>query len=966
MKSSIPKGKNAELLHELSENIGGEVRFDNYSRQMYSTDGSIYKIDPLGVVIPRNSDDVISVHEISSKNKTIITPRGGGTSLSGQTVNSGIVVDFSKYMNKIIEVCPEEKWVRTQPGITIDNLNRHLSNHGLFFTPDPSTSSRANVGGAMGNNSCGAHSILYGKTVDQVLEMEIILSNGNKILCSENSLNELKTKLSFQSFEGMVYKSVVDISTRAAPEVKSRYPKILRRIGGYNLDLIPQSDPVNLSKIIVGSEGTLASVSEAKLNLETIPKFKAVSIFHFDNIYKSMEASVEILRENPAAVEHIGHMIIQQARQSLGFSKNLTFLQGNPTDILVVETNAETKVEILSKLNTLENRIKRLNLSYAVTRLLKTSDQQKVWNMRQAGLGLMMNIPGDAKPIPFVEDTAVSPEKLPEYVKRFDEIVKSNGTEAGYYGHASVGCLHIRPVVNVKTREGIDRMYQIANEVSDLVLEFGGAYSGEHGDGIVRGAWAKKLFGEKLIGHFREIKDTFDPLGIMNPGKIFDTPPMTENLRYGQKYKTTTFEETFDWTQENGFAGALEKCNGVGACRKVKAGAMCPSYQATLEEEHSTRGRANALRASISGSLPFNEFSSERMYKVLDLCLECKSCKSECPSNVDMAKIKYEFLHNYYLSHKVPLRSKMIANVHKINSLSAGIFSVVFNIIIRSQPARLLLDYLVGLDKRRKTPRVVTQTFESWFKSRTPNTTGSRGDIILFHDTFMNFNHPESGIGATKLLESLGFRVKILNRKCCGRPMISKGLLDDAKTNALTNVELLYKYVEKGVKIVGCESSCIMAIQDEYPDLLKGNQMAKEVSQNTFLIQQIISSTAGDGLQQIKWTKRKLDIMLHVHCHERALLGTEAAINTLNYPTGYEAKLIDAGCCGMAGSFGFEKEHYDISMTIGEDRLFPAIRSAAQDVVVAVTGVSCKQQVEDGTNRKAKYFSEVLSEALEE
>ena len=965
MKSSIPKGKNTELFHELSENIGGEVRFDNYSRQMYSTDGSIYKIDPLGVVIPRNSDDVISVHEISSKIKTIITPRGGGTSLSGQTVNSGIVVDFSKYMNQIIEVCPEEKWVRVQPGITIDNLNRHLSNYGLFFTPDPSTSSRANVGGAIGNNSCGAHSILYGKTVDQVLEMEVILSNGAKIRCSENSLDELKTKFSQQTFEGLVYKSVVDISTRAAAEVKSRYPKILRRIGGYNLDLISQSDPVNLSKIIVGSEGTLASVSEAKLNLEPIPKIKALSIFHFDNIYKSMEASVEILRENPAAVEHVGHMIIQQARQSLGFSKNLNFLQGNPTDILVVETNAENNIEILSKLNTLENRIQKLNLSYAVTRLLKTSDQKKVWNMRQAGLGLMMNIPGDAKPLPFVEDTAVSPEKLPEYVKRFDEIVKSNGTEAGYYGHASVGCMHIRPMVNVKTKEGIDRMYQIANEISDLVLEFGGAYSGEHGDGIVRGAWAKKLFGEKLIGHFREIKDTFDPLGIMNPGKIFDTPPMTENLRYGSKYKTTTFEEKFDWTKENGFAGALEKCNGVGECRKVNTGAMCPSYQATLEEEHSTRGRANALRSAISGALPFSEFSSERMYKVLDLCLECKSCKSECPSNVDMAKIKYEFLHNYYLSHKVPLRSKIIANVHKINSLSAGMFSVVFNIVIRSQPTRLLLDYLVGLDKRRKTPKVVSQTFESWFNSRTPNTTGSRGDIILFHDTFMNFNHPESGIGATKLLESLGFRVKIVNRKCCGRPMISKGLLDDAKTNALSNVELLYKYVKKGVQIVGCESSCIMAIRDEYPDLLKGNQMAKKVSQNTFLIQQIILNTAGDGLQQIKWTKRKLDIMLHVHCHERALLGTEAALNTLNYPSGYEAKLIDAGCCGMAGSFGFEKEHYDISMTIGEDRLFPAIRSAAQNVVIAVTGISCKQQVEDGTSRKAKYFSEVLSEALE-
>ena len=954
-----------EIQNELKKFISGEIRFDDYSRQMYSTDGSIYKIDPVGVVIPQNYEDVIALHEFAFKNKVTLTPRGGGTSLSGQTVNNGIVVDFSKYLNNIIKVSPEEKFVITQPGISIDNLNRNLKSYGLFFTPDPSTKARANIGGAIGNNSCGSHSIIYGKTVDQILGLKTVLSNGEQINFSEISPEYLENKLSLDSFEGKIYREILDISSNASQQVKLHFPKILRRVGGYNLDLIEKRENVNLSKIIVGSEGTLVSILEAKLNLVKIPKYKILSVFHFNNISNAMEATVEILSESPSAVEHIGEMIIQQARQSIGFAKNIDFLKGNPTDIIVVEMSGNNQEEVLSQTKKLERKITKLGLCEEITTLEKPQDQSKVWSMREAGLGLMMNIPGDAKPLPFVEDTAVSPEKLPEYVKRFDQIVKSNGTEAGYYGHASVGCLHVRPVINVKNEEGIKRMHSIADEISDLVLEFGGAYTGEHGDGIVRGAWAEKMFGKKLVKYFSDVKKTFDPNSIMNPGKIFNTPPMTSNLRYGTKYKTKTFETKLDWSKETNFSSAIEKCNGVGACRKMYSGAMCPSYHATQEEEHSTRGRANALRAAISGALPFEELSSKRMFDVLDLCLECKSCKSECPSNVDMAKIKYEFLNNYYSTHKIPIRSKMIANVHKINSLTSKFFPKITNFLIRSYPSRLLLHYVIGLDKRRMTPKVVSKTFESWFNKRNPNTTGSRGEIVLFHDTFMNFNHPESGIAATKLLEALGFKVLIVDRKCCGRPIISKGMLDQAKIFAEYNVDLLYNYVKKGIKIVGCESSCIIAIKDDYPDLLVNNKKAKVVAENTFLIQDILNETSGDDKEQINWDSKIEDINLHVHCHERALSGTDSALKALNLPSGYNAKLIDAGCCGMAGSFGFEKEHYDVSIKIGEERLFPAIRKASKSSIPTITGISCKQQIEDGTGVNAKYLTEVLADALQ-
>ena len=954
-----------DLEAELRAAIGGEVRFDSVTRQMYSTDASIYQMEPVGVVIPRDADDVSAVLEIAGRDGVSVLPRGGGTALSGQTVNHAVVIDFSKYMFEVREINREERWVKTQPGVTIDDLNRQLRPSGLFFTPDPSTSSRANIGGALGNNSCGAHSIIYGKTVDHVIEMDVVLSDGSRARFEQLTPAAHAVKLRSDTLEGQIYKSIDDIARNAAAEVEKRFPKILRRVGGYNLDLVQNPDALNLARLAVGSEGTLVAVTEARLSIEPIPAVKGLSVLHFTDIGSAMEATVATLEQGPAAVEHMGEMIITQARQSLGFSRNLAFLEGDPTDVLIVEMTGDSVAEVEAKLDRLDERMKTGGRPYATTRLMTAAGQAQVWAMRQAGLGLMMNIPGEAKPMPFVEDTAVAPEKLPEYVKRFDEIVRSNGTRAGYYGHASVGCLHVRPVVNLKTSDGVEMMSRIADEISDLVLEFGGALSGEHGDGIVRGAWADKMFGPDLVQHFRDVKLAFDPNGVMNPGKIFDTPPLTENLRYGEKYATFSPPVRLDWTAEGGFAGAVEKCNGVGACRVVNAGAMCPSYQATREEMHSTRGRANALRGVLSGALPQDSLNTSQMLEVFSLCVECKACKSECPSNVDMAKIKAEFLHGYNREHGTPVVSRLVGNIHRLSALAVPVAPIA-NFVSGTLPFRFVNEKILGFDRRRKLPKIVSRTFESWFKKRTPKTTGARGKIVLFHDTFMNFNHPESGIGATRILEALGYEVELADRKCCGRPMISKGLLDQAASNARHNVDVLYEYVQAGVKIVGCESSCMMAIKDEYPDLLMGDEKAKAVAEATMMIEELLTETAGDDDQQIRWSDTSLDAQLHVHCHERALVGTGAALEALNMPPNYSTELIDAGCCGMAGSFGFDRKYYDVSMKMGEDRLFPAIRASAPGVAVAVTGVSCRQQVEDGVGRPARFLAEILADALDD
>ncbi|HAI99815.1 MAG TPA: oxidoreductase, partial [Dehalococcoidia bacterium] len=636
-----------ELADILRKRVSGEVRFDPFSRVLYSTDASIYQMEPVGVVIPQNVDDVLAAMEVARENNIPLLPRAGGTSLAGQTVNHAIVIDFSKNLNQVLEVNSEEGWARVQPGIVLDQLNRELAPHGMMYAPDPTTSSRACVGGGIGNNTCGAHSVIYGKSLDHILEVDAILADGTQTHFRNMEAHELEAKLSGTGLESDIYRGVRNISQGNIAEIKARYPNIMRRVSGYNLDEFLTDDPFNLTKMVVGSEGTLCVVTEAKVNLVPRPTMTALSILHFSDIVQASEAIVEVLRHEPSSIEVMDNILLQRSRESLGHSGDLSFIQGDPGALLAVEFYGESEGELVSKTNTLKRDIEGKGLAYACVNILDRPGQNRVWNLRKGGLGLLMSVHGDAKPLPFVEDTAVDPETLGPFVKRFDEIVRNHGTEAAYYGHASVGCLHIRPLVSLKSSEGVATMVSIADEISDLVKEYGGSLSGEHGDGIVRGVYTEKMFGPEIYQAFQELKRTFDPQGIMNPGKIINCPPMTENLRYGPDYHAQTIPAKLDFSIDTDFAGAVEMCNGMGACRKLE-GTMCPSYMATKDEEHSTRGRANLLRAAMSGRLPEGTMTSRRMFDALDLCLECKGCKLDCDSGVDMAKLKYEFLDHYF------------------------------------------------------------------------------------------------------------------------------------------------------------------------------------------------------------------------------------------------------------------------------------------------------------------------------
>jgi len=706
MASSATTAESTELVEELRRLVDGEVRFDDITRSLYSTDASIYRIEPIGVVLPRTDEDVIAVVETAARHNVPVLPRGGGTSLAGQTVGNAVVMDFSKYMRHVVEVNAEERWVRTQPGIILDELDRHLAPYGLHFGPDPSTSNRGNIGGALGNNSCGAHSIMYGKTVDNVIGLETVLSNGERATLGRVDRSSLDARLRAKGLEGDIFRALRSIGEETAAEVKSRYPNIQRRVSGYNLDDLEGGGPCNMARFVVGSEGTLLTITEAKLALVPNPAYKRLAVLHFNSVAESMEATVAVLELAPAAVELIDSMIIRQATANLVYSRQMGFIQGDPEALLLVEVVGDSDVEVESKLDSLDAK----NLGYATTRISDANEQASVWAVRKAGLGLMMNVTGPAKPLPFVEDTAVAPERLPEYVRRFDEIVKANGTTAGYYGHASVGCLHIRPLIDLKGVEGVERMAAITDQISDLVLEFGGSMSGEHGDGLARSALNEKMFGSAIYDAFRRVKGAFDPQGIMNPGKIVDAPSMTENLKIGPDYKTLGLSTGFAFSQEGGFAAAVEMCNGQGACRKIHGGTMCPSFMATRDEEHSTRGRANALRAAISGALPVDAIGSQRLHDVMDLCLGCKGCKAECPSNVDMAKLKYEFLDRYHKTNGYGLRERMFGNIARLGKMGS-MFAPFSNWAMRSQGLKDLLERYAGVDRRRDLPSFASQSF---------------------------------------------------------------------------------------------------------------------------------------------------------------------------------------------------------------------------------------------------------------
>ena len=967
------------LEHQLSETVAGEVRFDLYSKALYSTDASLYQIQPIGVVIPKDRQDVIKTVQIALDYKVPILPRGGGTSLAGQSVGQAIVLDMSKYMNRLLEVNVAERWARVEPGIVLDELNHKLKPHGLMYAPDVATSSRANVGGTIGNNSAGSHSLIYGKTIDHVMSLDLVLSNTDEITALPISLEELENKKRGDTLEAHAYRELCRICADNEAEIRKRYPRILRRVAGYNLDEYVKDagskevtpyrrdgcdadHPFSLAKILVGSEGTLATTVEATINLVPIPNLTALCVVHFDSLIASMEAMQPILACNPTAVELIDQTILDMARGSLEFSRLTTFIEGEPAALLAVEFYGETEAELASQLAKLEKTLKGEGFGYAFVRCFTAEEKSRVWETRKAGLGLLMGMKGDAKPVGFVEDAAVPIENLPEYVRRFDEIVTAHDTTASYYAHASVGLLHNRPIINLKSEADIEKMHDIARDVRDLLMELDGAMSGEHGDGLVRSEWIESMFGPQIYQALTEVKRAFDPNNIMNPGKIVNAPPMTENLRFGADYNTIKIDTYFDFSSQDGFGRAIEMCNGVGACRKTLTGTMCPSFIGTREEEHSTRGRANALRSIISGALPHTDFTSERLQEVLDLCLGCKACKAECPSNVDMAKIKYEVLAHYHKANGLPLHRRMFGEIGAFAPLGS-MFAPFSNWAVNNGLSKWIAEKLIGVDRRRDMPTFVRPTYEQWFRKRRSRRTSEK-KVVLFPDTFMNYSEPAIGKAAVEVLEACGFEVLFPEKRCCGRPLISEGMLDRAVENARYNIDALQGYAEAGIPIIGCEPSCTSAITDDYVDLI-GTLEAKRVADATCSFEEFFMKLIEQDELPLEFSTEPQDILFHGHCHQRALVGIQPTVKMLGLPTGHTVSVIDSSCCGMAGAFGYEKAHYDLSMKIGELRLFGAVREKPPgSFTLSAAGFSCRHQLEHGTGVQPKHPIEVLRESI--
>jgi FAD/FMN-containing dehydrogenase/Fe-S oxidoreductase len=953
------------LQSDLRGALAGEVRFDAVSRALYSTDASVYQIEPLGVVVPRSREDLIRTVQIAGRHGVSITARGGGTSQAGQAIGPGLVLDTSKYLNRILEVNVAERWARVEPGVVLDELNAQLRPHGLRFAPDISTASRATLGGMIANNSSGARSVLYGKTIDHVVSLDVVFSDGSCATLRALAEDELERVCSQDSFAAACHRVVRDVARSNRDEIARRFPKVMRRVGGYNLDeFVELSRPFNLSKIVVGSEGTLALVTAATVALVPLPKAKAVLTIEFDELLDALGATPAILRHRPSAVEVMDRFILDHARESPVLdAMRQNILQGEPGALLCVELYDDRVEELLPRLEAIEGDLKAGGWRCRWRRVEAAADQARIWSFREAALGLSMAMKTDDKSLSFVEDTAVSPERLRDYIARFLQIIRAHHTHAGIYAHASVGVLHVRPVVNLKTADGVQRFESIANAIADLVLEFGGALSGEHGDGLVRGPFIEKMFGTVLYDAFRAVKRAFDPSGVFNPGKIVDSPPLTANLRFGAGYQTPNPPTAFDYGEFDGMGRAVEMCSGLGACRKKLDGTMCPSYMATLEEKHSTRGRANTLRLAMAGRLGDGGLGGDEVYDVLDLCLECRACKAECPVGVDVARFKSEFLADYWRRHGVPLRARAIGHIHTLSKWGSRL-APASNAIARSAPARWLGDRFFGVDRRRRLPSWSRETFTARFARR--RRSEAAAPAVLFCDTFTNFNHPDVGMDAAGVLEAVGVEPRLVDHVCCGRPLISQGLLDKARLLAEANTEALFESASAGKAIVFLEPSCLSAVREDAPALLRGDarRRARTVAQACVLFEDLVESRFRSLGTPPALRSGPSRILLHGHCHQKAMGLLAPARSLLSRIPACEVVDLDAGCCGMAGSFGYAKEHYEISRTIGERRLLPAARAMKDGDVLVAPGISCRQQVEHFTGVRAVHPATLLQALL--
>ena len=967
-----------EHLQQFATTFEGEFYTDTTMRTLYATDASAYREMPLAVAIPKTIQDIKNLIVFANTHRTSLIPRTAGTSLAGQVVGAGIIVDVSRNFTKILELNTEEKWVRVQPGVIRDELNIFLKPHGLFFGPETSTANRAMIGGMVGNNSCGSNSVVYRSTREHLLEVNAILSDGSEVVFKTESIDDFHRKCEGDTLEAKIYKSTRTLLSNYEnqEEIRKEFPKrsVERRNTGYAIDLLIDMAPFNAGgpdfnfcSLIAGSEGTLAFITEIKLNVVPLPpKETGLLCVHFNSIDESLRANLIAVKYNISASELIDHYILECTKNNIEQTKNRFFVQGDPGAILVIEFARNTKEEIIADAVKCEEELRAAGLGYHFPLLFGT-DTKKIWTLRKAGLGLLSNLPGDEKAVPVIEDTAVDVNDLPAYIRDFNEILKKHGLYSVHYAHAGSGELHLRPIINLKTEEGNRLFRVIAEEIATLVKKYQGSLSGEHGDGRLRGEFIKQMVGEKNYRLLKDLKNVWDPNHIFNPGKIVDTPPMNTMLRYQPGQKTPAFETVFRFYNQDILQHA-EQCNGSGDCRKTQlsGGTMCPSFMATRNEKDTTRARANILREFLTNSDKLNRFDNKEIYEVMDLCLSCKGCKSECPSNVDVAKLKAEFLQHYYDANGVPFRAKLIAGFNKSSQL-ASIWPGAYNFLVTNGFTSNIIKSISGFNAKRSMPKMYKTTLKKWYdKNKAKAKTGNR-KVYLFCDEFTNFNDTEIGIKAIQLLERLGYTVEVPEHIESGRAWLSKGLLREAKKIANKNIVLLSPVVTAETPLIGIEPSSILTFRDEYIDLADENlfQKAKDLSKNVYTIDEFIAAEIENGrISSSLFTKEKKHIKLHGHCQQKALSTVISSTTLLSLPENFSVEVIPSGCCGMAGSFGYEKEHYDLSMQVGELVLFPAVRNASADTIIAAPGTSCRHQVKDGTGKIAKHPVEILYEAL--
>lgn len=936
------------LTADLHRHIRGEVRDDAISKAVYSVDASIYEITPQVIVIPLDIEDVKTAVAIAREHHTAIIPRGAATGIAGGCIGDGLVIDVSKYLNQIKTINYEEGYAICEPGVIQNQLNNALAVRNYRLGPDTSTGNRATLSGMLANNAAGARSLRYGKMGDHTQEVELLLYGGELLRFGDINSDALTQKLLLNTQEGKIYREIERIKDVYAEEIQQHFPKIPRRVSGYNLNELLTPDSLNLSKLIAGSEGSLGLITEMRVKITQRPKECGICLIHSHSLHEALSLVATILLWNPLSLEMIDNKIITAGRSVPMTSKRTGWIEGNPQAILIVEFEAETQQALHHTLRLFEEAMRDNHHGYHVKALLTSQEMADVWAVRESGVGLLLSKRSYNRAIAFLEDISVSPLVLAPFMEEFLVLLASYHKDAGVYGHAGSGCMHIRPYVDLRDPNELITMRALMEAASSLLLKYQGSLSGEHGDGLVRSWLNEKMFGKRLYQAFIEIKKAFDPDFRMNPGKIVANQNLEENLRLNPKTEVQTIDTVYDFSKEGGFSLAVDMCNGNGMCRK-REGLMCPSFQAYGDEFHSTRARAQSLRAIVNGRLPLDTFTSRELHHVLEYCLECKGCKTQCPSQVDMAKMKAEFLHHYQNKWGASLRSRLFAHISTINRLSSPAYSL-FNAFNQSKIGKRLLNYL-EITPERSLPSLSSQRFSYQLQRRPQSPT-----VILFLDTYTEFNHPEIGYAVLKVLDRMGESVLIPPWTCCGRPLISKGFLNKAKKQATKVVETFLPYAKQGLPIVGLEPSCIFTILDDYPDLLRGPD-AKTLatacmSLETFLLQR--------GLPNLE-SSIEQKVYFHTHCHQKALIGSQATLAVLENLPNLLVSEITAGCCGLAGSFGYEKEHYEMSMQIGENHLFPAVRNAPPEAYILANGMSCRSQIYHGTQRRALHFVQFLA-----